>query len=182
MQHHSSFESYRIHSIKRRGVYYIFCDSRSSAALFRWRRYFDGGVISMAALFRWRRLIKIQFISCKQLYGDSAFNRINTVHHLCIWGWGYPKTWKGVAKNEPTYAALYQRDHPSQHTGHRTILHPFPSFWWVRFISLKICWKYLVASKSIVSFRLIKIDRKPSLTINPSSYLLILKKCRIKSQ
>lgn len=162
MQHHSSFESYRIHSIKRRGVYYIFCDSS-------------------AVLFRWRRLIKIQFISCKQLYGKSAFNRINTVP-LCIWEWGYPKTWKGVAKNEPTYTALYQRDHPSQHTGHRTLLHPFPSFWWVRFISLKICWKHLVASKSIFSFRLIKIDRKPSLTINPSSYLLILKKCHIKSQ
>lgn len=162
MQHHSSFESYRIHSIKRRGVYYIFCDSS-------------------AALFRWRRLIKIQFISCKQLYGKSAFNRINTVP-LCIWEWGYPKTWKGVAKNEPTYTALYQRDHPSQHTGYRTLLHPFPSFWWVRFILLKICRKHLVASKSIFSFRLIKIDRKPSLTINPSSYLLILKKCHIKSQ
>lgn len=163
IQHHSSFESYRIHSIKRRGVYYIFCDSS-------------------AALFRWRRLIKIQFVSCKQLYGNSAFNRINTIPHLCIWGWGYSKTWKGVAKNEPTYAVLYQRDHPSQHTGHRTLFHPFPSFWWVRFISLKVCWKYLVASKSIVSFRLIKIDRKPSLTIIPSPYLLILKKCHIKSQ
>ena len=86
----SSFESYRIYSIKRRGVYYIFCDSS-------------------AALFRWRRLIKIQFVPCKQLYGNSAFNRINTIPHLCIWGWGYSKTWKGVAKNEPTYAVLYQR-------------------------------------------------------------------------